>query len=108
RRRRPGPPAPCPWSRSGAADGRWLGQLRHDLTLPEVERWLLARARRKGHDGARFLTGRQPARGRAMARPPRQRRGGAPLGYMPDGALVLPTGERIAVEVELHDKADRL
>jgi hypothetical protein len=91
-----------------ATDGRWLGQLRHDLTVPEVERWLLARARRKGHDGTRFLTGRQLARGRAMALPPHLRRGGAPLGYMPDGELVLPTEERIAVEVELHDKAERL
>jgi hypothetical protein len=43
-----------------------------------------------------------------MAMPPHRRRGGAPLGFMPDGALVLPAGERIAVEVELHDKADRL
>jgi short-subunit dehydrogenase len=43
-----------------------------------------------------------------MALPPHRRRGGAPLGYLPDGALVLPTGERIAVEVELHDKAARL
>jgi len=68
-----------------ATDGRWLGQLRHDLTLPEVERWLLERARRKGHAGARFLTGRQLARARAMALPPHLRRGGAVLGYMPDG-----------------------
>ena len=29
-------------------------------------------------------------------------------GFLPDGALVLPSGERFAVEVELHDKADRL
>jgi hypothetical protein len=28
--------------------------------------------------------------------------------FRPDGAVVLPTGERVAVEVELHDKADRL
>ena len=44
------------------------------------------------------------------ARPaPHRRRGAAGMRFRPDGAVVLPAGERIAVEVELHDKAaDRL
>ena len=51
---------------------------------------------------------------RELVRAPRPRpaAGGAPrrrgLRFRPDGELLLPTGERLAVEVELHDKAERL
>jgi hypothetical protein len=85
-------------------EGRWLSQLLHDLTVPEAERWLRSRA----PEGSRFLTVRELFRERALTLPPAQRRGGAGMGYRPDGVLVLSTGERIAVEVELHDKAERL
>ena len=37
-----------------------------------------------------------------------ERRGNAGATFRPDGALVLPTGERLAVELELHDEAPRL
>jgi len=83
---------------------RWLSQLPHDLTIPEAERWLCSRA----PEGSRFLTVRELFRERALTRPPAQRRGGAGMGYRPDGVLALPPGERIAVEVELHAKAERL
>jgi hypothetical protein len=36
------------------------------------------------------------------------RPGARGLGFLPDGAPVLPTGRRLAVEVELHDKTERL
>jgi hypothetical protein len=84
---------------------RWASQLPHDLTIPEVERWLLVKP---AAEGGRFLTVRELFRERALARPPRERRGGAGMGYRPDGVLELADGRRIAVEVELHDKAERL
>jgi hypothetical protein len=83
---------------------RWLSQLPHDLTIPEAERWLRSRA----PAGTRFRTVRELFRERALTQPPAQRRGGLGMGYRPDGVLELPGGERIAVEVELHDKAERL
>jgi hypothetical protein len=42
-----------------------------------------------------------------MSRPPRRRWGAVQLGELPDGALVLPSGKRLAVEVELTDKRRR-
>jgi hypothetical protein len=80
---------------------RWLAQLGHDLTVAEVERWLLRRA----PTGARFLTERELVREWTRSLPPRLRRGAAGMRFRPDGAVVLPAGERIAVEVELHAKA---
>jgi hypothetical protein len=37
--------------------------------------------------------------------PPHRRHGAAGMRFRPDGCVVLPTCERIAVEVELHAKA---
>jgi hypothetical protein len=93
------PPVPDP------KDTRWLATLGHDLTVAEAAHWLLAR---KGARGARFLTERQLVRARILARPPAERRGAAGFGPRPDGELLLSTEERLAVEVELHDKAARL
>jgi len=85
--------------------GRWLAQLGHDLTVAEVERWLLRRA----PVGAGFLTERELVREWVRSLPPRLRHGAAGMRFRPDGAVVLPSGERIAVEVELHAKgAERL
>jgi hypothetical protein len=80
---------------------RWLAQLPHDLTIAEVERWLLGRA----GAGARFLTERELARDWARARPAGQRRGARGMPHRPDGVVVMPDGQRVAVEVELHAKA---
>jgi hypothetical protein len=80
---------------------RWLAQLGHDLTVAEAERWLLRRA----PAGARFLTERELIREWTRSLPPRRRHGAAGMRWRPDGCVVLPTGERIAVEVELHAKA---
>jgi hypothetical protein len=85
---------------------RWLAQLGHDLTIAEVERWMLGR---KGAEDARFLTERELIWEWTRSLPPRLRHGAAGMRYRPDGALVLRSGERIAVEVELHAKgAERL
>jgi hypothetical protein len=80
---------------------RWVAQLGHDLTVAEVERWLLRRA----PVGTRFLTERELVRAWTRSLPPHRRHGAAGMRFRPDGAVVLPTGERIAVEVELHAKA---
>src|SRR5262245_1262295 len=80
---------------------RWIAQLGHDLTVAEVERWLLHRA----PAGARFLTERELVRAWTRSLPPHRRHGAAGMRFRPDGAVVLSTGERIAVEVELHAKA---
>jgi hypothetical protein len=93
------PPVPDP------KDTRWIATLGHDLTVAEAARWLLSR---QGAVGGRFLTERQLVRARILAKPRAERRGAAGFGPRPDGELVLPTGERLAVEVELHDKAGRL
>jgi hypothetical protein len=83
---------------------RWLAQLGHDLTVAEAERWLLSRAA-----GARFLTERELVRAWTRSLPPHRRHGAAGMRFRPDGCVVLPTGERVAVEVELHAKgAERL
>ncbi len=64
---------------------------------------------RRAPAGARFLTERELVRAWTRSLPPHQRHGAAGMRFRPDGAIVLPTGERIAVEVELHAKgADRL
>jgi hypothetical protein len=84
---------------------RWLAQLGHDLTVAEAERWLLRRA----PAGARFLTERELIREWTRSLPLPLRHGAAGMRFRPDAAVVLPTGERIAVEVELHAKsAERL
>lgn len=78
----------------------------HALTVAEVARWLLED---RAAPGAAWLTARELLREAALALPVGRRAGGRGLlAYVPDGALVLPTGERIAVEVELTDKAGRL
>ena len=85
---------------------RWLAQLGHDLTVAEAERWLLSRRAPPGPGSSR--SGSWSGSGRARCRP-RRRHGAAGMRFRPDGAVVLPTGERIAVEVELHAKgAERL
>jgi hypothetical protein len=91
----PAPKAPAAHAR------RWLAQLEHDLTVAEAERWLLSRT----GAGARFLTERELIREWTRSLPPNLRHGAAGMRYRPDGCVVLPTGERIAVEVELHAKA---
>jgi hypothetical protein len=85
----------------GETARRWLAQLGHDLTVAEAERWLLRRA----PAGARFLTERELVWEWTRSLPPHLRHGAAGMRFRPDGAVVLPTGERIAVEVELHAKA---
>jgi hypothetical protein len=80
---------------------RWLAQLGHDLTVAEVARWLLSRA----GAGTRFLTEREVIREWTRSRPAQLRHGAAGMRYRPDGAVALASGERIAVEVELHAKA---
>ena len=80
---------------------RWLAQLGHDLTVAEVDQWLLSRT----GAGARFLTERGLVRAWTRSLPPHRRHGAAGMRFRPDGCVVLPTGERIAVEVELHAKA---
>lgn len=94
----------------GQGHRRLLGKLGHDLTVVEVEEWLLRRARAAGRTGAMWLTERELRReaGDAAARtaPGGKRRGGAGLPPVPDGCLVVE-GERLAVEVELTRKADQ-
>jgi hypothetical protein len=87
------------------SDVRWHATLPHALTVMEVGRWLLTE---RAPAGARWRTERDILRSRVLALPAAARRGGAGLGFRPDGELLLPAGERLAVEVELHDKADRL
>jgi hypothetical protein len=84
-------PPPVPATR------RALTEAGHDLLVADVGVWLTRRPDVAPGREVRWLTGRELAR---------ERRGGG--GYQPDGALVLPTGERFAVEVELTDKAVRL
>ena len=79
-----------------------LGRLAHDLTVADVAHALLTPYRR--HAGQSWLTWRELAREAAMRRPPGRRHGAAGIGFLPDGALVLATGERLAVEVELEEK----
>jgi hypothetical protein len=55
--------------------------------------------------GARFLTELELVRAWTRSLPPRRRHGAAGMRSRPDGAVELPTSERIAVEVELHAKA---
>jgi hypothetical protein len=93
-----GLPAPKPPTEHAR---RWLAQLGHDLTVAEAERWLRSRA----PAGARFLTERELVREWTRSLPPHRRHGAAGMRFRPDGAVVLPTSERIAVEVELHAKA---
>jgi hypothetical protein len=81
-----------------------LGKIGHDLTVAEAAHWLPTRS----VEGATWLTWRELARLEVMSRPPRRRRGAVQLGELPDGALVLPSGERLAVEVELTDKRRRV
>jgi hypothetical protein len=83
-----------------------LGKLSHSLTVAEAAWWLLHRS--DTAPGATWLTERELARQHILARPRTQRGGARGLGHLPDGALCLPDGDRLAVEVELHDKADRL
>ena len=79
---------------------RWYANLTHDLTIPEAERWLLAEAT----PGSRFLTVRELFRARALALPVAQRRGGAGVGYRPDGVLVLPDGRRVDGRLDQPDR----
>ena len=58
--------------------------------------------------GQVWLTWRELAREAAMRRPRGRRHGAAGIGFLPDGALVLATGERLAIEVELEEKAATL
>jgi hypothetical protein len=81
-----------------------LGKLRHDLTVAELAHWLPSRS----VPGVCWLTWRELGHEAAMARPAGRRYGGAGVGFLPDGALVLPTEERLAVEVELEEKASTL
>jgi hypothetical protein len=81
---------------------RWVAQLGHDLTVAEAERWLLSR---QGAAGARFRTERELVREWTRSLPPHRRHGAAGMRFRPDGAVVLATGERIAVEAELHAKS---
>jgi hypothetical protein len=60
---------------------------------------------RKGAQGARFLTERELIWEWTRSLPPHLRHGAAGMRYRPDGAVVLPDGARIAVEVELHAKS---
>ncbi|HEX2514518.1 MAG TPA: replication-relaxation family protein [Chloroflexota bacterium] len=90
-------------------DPRASSSLRHRLIVADVADWFLARRYRGGapewvsevdvYDGRFRLAGRET----------RTRRRGALM--VPDGVLVLRGGERVwrlAVEVELHQKASRL
>jgi hypothetical protein len=82
------------------------GHVGHALTVAEVAWWLL---QQRARAGAGWLTERELLREASLALPPDRRAGGRGLlPLVPDGALVLPTGERIAVEVELTDKAGKL
>lgn len=83
-----------------------LGKLGHSLTVAEAAWWLLHRP--DATPDASWLTERELAREAVLALPPVRRRGARGVGPLPDGALCLPDGERLAVEVELHDKAARL
>jgi hypothetical protein len=51
------------------------------------------------------LTERELVRAWTRSLPPHRRHGAAGMRFRPDGAVVLPAGERVAVEVELHAKA---
>lgn len=84
--------------------GGQLSKVAHDLTVADVAHWLLGRS----VPGASWLTWRELARETMMALPPARRRGGASVRFLPDGCLVLPDGDRMAVEVELTDKRQRL
>jgi hypothetical protein len=86
---------------SGAAGGH----VGHALTVAEVAWWLL---QQRARAGAGWLTERELLREAALALPERRAGGRGLLPLVPDGALVLSTGERIAVEVELTDKAGKL
>jgi hypothetical protein len=81
-----------------------LGKIGHDLTVAEVAHWLPDRS----VPGVSWLTWRELSREAALKLPAEQRRGRASIGELPDGALVMPQGERLAVEVELSDKRWRL
>jgi hypothetical protein len=83
-----------------------LGKLGHDLTVAELAHWLFTPDRRAR--GESWRTWRELGHEVAMARPEGHRYGGAGVGFLPDGALVLPAGERLAVEVELEDKVGTL
>jgi len=77
---------------------RSLREAYHDLLVADVGVWLTTQRPdvAPGQD-VRWRTLRELASDRG--------KGG---GYLPDGALVLPSGERFAVEVELTDKAAKL
>jgi hypothetical protein len=80
------------------AASRSLARAYHDLLAADVGVWLTTERPdvAPGQD-VRWRTARELARER-----------GGRAGHLPDGALVLPSGERFAVEVELTDKSGRL
>jgi hypothetical protein len=103
-------------ARHARPDPRASSSLRHRLVVADVAAWFLARRYRGGepewvtevdlYDG-RFRVARRATRRWQDGRDRRER--GALM--VPDGVVVLRGGERVwrlAVEVELHQKASRL
>ena len=96
-------------TRHARPDPRASSSLRHRLIVADVADWFLARRYRGGEPEWITEVDVYDGRFRLARRETRTRRRGALL--VPDGVLLLRGGERVwrlAIEVELHQKASRL